>query len=145
MFGCRNVLCSQCLAGLGTSSRTLGAHRRRPEALARTDLLRKPGLKNLTITSILYSKVTVWGRFAYFAAMAPDTECATLTSEPKACRSLPGVVEAGCKIVVAQRLKRAGMHWSLDGANAILALRCAKLSGRFEMFWKPSRDNQLSA
>ena len=56
-----------------------------------------------------------------------------------------GVVEAGCKIVVAQRLKRAGMHWSLDGANAILALRCAKLSGRFEMFWKSPRDNRLSA
>ncbi len=46
-----------------------------------------------------------------------------------------GVVEAGCKVVVGHRLKRAGMHWSLDGANAILALRCAKLSGRFEMFW----------
>ena len=56
-----------------------------------------------------------------------------------------GVVEAGCKIVVAQRLKRAGMHWSLDGANAILALRCAKLSGRFEMFCKPPQDNRLSA
>ncbi len=46
-----------------------------------------------------------------------------------------GVVEAGCKVVVGHRLKRAGMHWSLNGANAILALRCARLSGRFEMFW----------
>ena len=26
------------------------------------------------------------------------------------------------------RLKRAGMHWSVDGANAILALRCSILS-----------------
>ncbi len=47
-----------------------------------------------------------------------------------------GVVEAGCKVVVGTRLKRAGMHWTLAGANAILALRCAKLSGRFEDFWE---------
>lgn len=47
-----------------------------------------------------------------------------------------GVVEAGCKVAVATRLKRAGMHWSLRGANAILALRSCKLSGRFEDFWE---------
>lgn len=47
-----------------------------------------------------------------------------------------GVVEAGCKLAVATRLKRAGMHWSVRGANAILALRCARLSGRFEDFWE---------
>jgi len=46
-----------------------------------------------------------------------------------------GVVEAGCKVTVGTRLKRAGMHWSLRGANAILALRCYRLSGRFEDFW----------
>jgi len=47
-----------------------------------------------------------------------------------------GVVEAGCKVVVGARLKRAGMHWSLSGADAILALRCCRLSGRFEDFWE---------
>lgn len=47
-----------------------------------------------------------------------------------------GVVEAGCKVVVGARLKRAGMHWSLMGANAILALRCSRLSSRFEDFWE---------
>ena len=47
-----------------------------------------------------------------------------------------GVVEAGCKIVIGTRLKRAGMHWSVNGANAIIALRCSKLSGRFEDFWE---------
>ncbi len=47
-----------------------------------------------------------------------------------------GVVEAGCKLVVGTRLKRAGMHWTVRGANAILALRCCKLSGRFEDFWE---------
>jgi hypothetical protein len=47
-----------------------------------------------------------------------------------------GVLEAGCKVVVATRLKRAGMHWTLRGANAILALRCAKLSNRLKDFWQ---------
>lgn len=47
-----------------------------------------------------------------------------------------GVVEAGCKVTVGTRLKRAGMHWSLRGANAIIALRCCRLSGRFEDFWE---------
>lgn len=47
-----------------------------------------------------------------------------------------GVVEAGCKTAVAVRCKRAGMHWSVAGANAIIALRCCKLSGRFEDFWE---------
>ena len=47
-----------------------------------------------------------------------------------------GVLEAGCKLAVATRLKRAGMHWTLRGANAILALRCAKLSHRLNDFWE---------
>lgn len=47
-----------------------------------------------------------------------------------------GVVEAGCKTAVGTRCKRAGMHWTVAGANAIIALRCCKLSGsRFEDFW----------
>ena len=41
-----------------------------------------------------------------------------------------GVVEAGCKVAIGTRLKRAGMHWTQAGANAIMALRCSKLSGR---------------
>lgn len=47
-----------------------------------------------------------------------------------------GVLEAGCKLTVGTRLKRAGMHWTVPGANAIIALRCCKLSGRFEDFWE---------
>ena len=47
-----------------------------------------------------------------------------------------GIVEAGCKHAIGARLKRAGMHWTVAGANAIIALRCCKLSGRFEDFWE---------
>ena len=47
-----------------------------------------------------------------------------------------GVVEAGCKLAIGTRLKRAGMHWTHAGADAIVALRCCRLSGRFEDFWE---------
>jgi hypothetical protein len=56
-----------------------------------------------------------------------------------------GVVEAGCKVVVGTRLKRAGMHWTVKGANAIIALRCSKLSGRFEDFWESRADQAKMA
>jgi uncharacterized protein UPF0236 len=51
-----------------------------------------------------------------------------------------GVIEAGCKTVIASRLKRSGMFWTLRGANAILALRCAHLNGRFEDYWESRRS-----
>ena len=44
-----------------------------------------------------------------------------------------GVIEAGCKNVIGKRLKQSGMHWSVWGANAIIALRCAILSGNFRL------------
>jgi hypothetical protein len=47
-----------------------------------------------------------------------------------------GVVEAGCKTIIGQRLKQSGMEWSVRGANAIIALRCLILSGRWEEFWE---------
>ena len=47
-----------------------------------------------------------------------------------------GVIEAGCKTAIGVRCKRAGMHWTVAGADAIIALRCSKLSGRLEDFWE---------
>ena len=47
-----------------------------------------------------------------------------------------GVVEGGCKSVVGNRLKRGGMHWTVAGANAIIALRCAIRSNRFDDYWE---------
>jgi hypothetical protein len=43
-----------------------------------------------------------------------------------------GPVESACKIVVNQRLKQAGMRWTKNGADSILALRTAVLSGQTE-------------
>ena len=50
-----------------------------------------------------------------------------------------GVIEAGCKTVIGSRLKRSGMFWTVRGANAILALRCCHLNGRFEDYWAGRR------
>ena len=47
-----------------------------------------------------------------------------------------GVIEAGCKTVIGSRCKQSGMFWTLRGANAILALRCTELNGRFEDYWE---------
>jgi len=51
-----------------------------------------------------------------------------------------GVVEAGCKTVVGQRLKLSGMLWSRKGASDLLTVRCALLSRWFENFWKHHRN-----
>jgi hypothetical protein len=50
-----------------------------------------------------------------------------------------GVIEAGCKTVIGSRLKQSGMFWTVRGANAILALRCSHLNGRFEDYWEGRR------
>ena len=55
------------------------------------------------------------------------------------------VVEAGCKVAIGTRLKRAGMHWTVRGANAIIALRCCKLSGRFEDFWERRAERRAAS
>ena len=46
-----------------------------------------------------------------------------------------GVIEAACKSLIGSRLKQSGMFWTVRGANAIIALRCLHLSGKFEDYW----------
>lgn len=50
-----------------------------------------------------------------------------------------GVIEAGCKTIVGQRLKQSGMHWTVKGANSIIALRCCQISGQWEDYWESRR------
>ncbi|MGH3191078.1 MAG: hypothetical protein ACRDPY_30225 [Streptosporangiaceae bacterium] len=52
-----------------------------------------------------------------------------------------GVVEAGCKAVIGQRLKLAGMHWAIPGADAITTLRCQQASRPEDRTWY-ARHNQ---
>jgi hypothetical protein len=47
-----------------------------------------------------------------------------------------GVVEAACKTLVTQRMKRSGQRWSIDGGQAILTFRALAQSERFDGAWK---------
>ncbi len=47
-----------------------------------------------------------------------------------------GVVEAGCKAIIGQRLKLSGMRWNIPGATAIATLRCQEASNRWEHIWQ---------
>jgi hypothetical protein len=55
-----------------------------------------------------------------------------------------GVVEAGCKSVIGQRLKSSGMRWTVAGAGAITALRCREASSQWEAIWN-NPHNQTGA
>lgn len=50
-----------------------------------------------------------------------------------------GVIEAGCKTIVGQRLKQSGMRWTKRGANAIISLRCCQRSSQWEDYWENRR------
>lgn len=46
-----------------------------------------------------------------------------------------GAIEGGIKAIVVQRTKQSGMHWTVDGADDIIALRCQRASGRWDELW----------
>ena len=48
-----------------------------------------------------------------------------------------GAIEGGIKAIVAQRTKQSGMHWTVEGAEDIIALRCQHASGRWNDFVAP--------
>jgi hypothetical protein len=56
-----------------------------------------------------------------------------------------GVVEAGCKSVIGQRLKLSGMHWSVNGASAIATLRCQQASRPEDQIWYTPRNQTPAA
>jgi hypothetical protein len=47
-----------------------------------------------------------------------------------------GVVEAACKTLAAQRMKRSGMSWREEGGQAILTFRSLIQSNRWEAGWE---------
>lgn len=47
-----------------------------------------------------------------------------------------GITEAGCKVIIKQRLCKSGMKWKEKGASFILSLRTLSYSsGRWQQFW----------
>lgn len=93
-------------------------------------LVRKAG-KKLPPTAV--GKEAMRKALHYFEENAPQMRYAEFVKRELFVGS--GVVEAGCRTVIGQRLKQSGMRWSVRGANAIIAVRCCLMSGRFEDFW----------
>ncbi|MDE2759865.1 MAG: hypothetical protein OXH90_06140 [Paracoccaceae bacterium] len=63
-----------------------------------------------------------------------------------------GIVEAVSRTHVGERLKKSGMHWEMEGGQAILTFRSLVKSKRFDSAWerimveidrrKPDNDNR---
>lgn len=53
-----------------------------------------------------------------------------------------GVIEAGCKAVIGQRLKESGMFWTESGASSILNLRCALKGNRWDECWNRLNNSE---
>ncbi len=51
-----------------------------------------------------------------------------------------GIVEATCKTLVSQRLKRSGMSWKEEGGQAILTFRALLQSDLFDTAWEKLSD-----
>src|SRR5208337_1431542 len=45
-----------------------------------------------------------------------------------------GVIEGACRHLVKDRMERAGMHWTIPGAQAMLDVRSVFISGQWEAF-----------
>ena len=45
-----------------------------------------------------------------------------------------GVIEGACRHLVKDRMERAGMHWTMAGAQAMLDVRSVSISGHWEAF-----------
>jgi len=56
-----------------------------------------------------------------------------------------GVVEAGCKSIIGQRLKLSGMRWNIPGATGILTLRCQQASNRWDQIWQQPHNQTPTA
>lgn len=54
-----------------------------------------------------------------------------------------GPVESACKIVVGQRLKQAGMRWTREGSDSVLAVRTALLSGELGRIERAARAGSM--
>ncbi len=80
-------------------------------------------------------QVTIIEReFNYFDTNAQRTRYGHFRSQGYFIGS--GVVEAGCKHVIGQRMKQSGMFWGEKGGEDLLSLRCLMLSPHFEAAWQ---------
>ena len=78
-------------------------------------------------------KKLVRGERKYFENQRERMDYATYIAKGLPIGS--GVVEAACKTLATQRMKRSGMSWG-DGKQAILTIRSLQQSDRWERGWQ---------
>ena len=90
-------------------------------------------------------------RDEWLAARPEDLDCGDIDGIEAAVRRYPleglkkDEAEAGCKTVIGQRLKQSGMHWTVPGADSIIALRCREASSQWERIWQRPRNQTATA
>ena len=52
-----------------------------------------------------------------------------------------GIIEGACRHLIKDRMERAGMHWTLDGAQAMLDLRSVWIGNQWEAFQEYRIEN----
>jgi hypothetical protein len=85
------------------------------------------------------SEDTLEKQIAYFENQQTRMLYKTYRRQGLFCGS--GVIEAGCKAVIGQRLKESGMFWTESGATHVLALRCALKGHRWDECWDRLHDS----
>jgi hypothetical protein len=53
-----------------------------------------------------------------------------------------GIIEGACRHLIKDRMERAGMHWTLEGAQAMLDLRSVWIGDRWETFQKQRIESE---
>jgi hypothetical protein len=54
-----------------------------------------------------------------------------------------GAIEGACRHLVKDRMERAGMHWTIEGAQAMLDVRSVSIQGDWENYQAYRRDEEL--
>ena len=80
-----------------------------------------------------HKRARLQAELTYFRNQRPHMEYAAYLRQGLPIAS--GVIEATCKTLVTQRLKRSGMAWAHAGGQAILTLRSLIQSGRWPAAW----------
>jgi hypothetical protein len=75
-----------------------------------------------------------WGAYQYLWKRRKHAQYAQYRAKGLPIGS--GVTEAGCKVLVSQRLKCSGMKWGKQGGQVVLDLRVVWLSGVWKQAWK---------
>jgi len=112
------VILKEQAEGVGTLVETLRRLERNLRARARTSARRKELLRR---------------ERKYFENQRERMDYATYIAKGLPIGS--GVVEAACKTLATQRMKRSGMSWG-DGKQAILTIRSLQQSDRWERGWR---------